>query len=121
MLATATHDHKRGEDVRARLAVISEIPDEWATVCRRWLRWPGAACVPDSGTGRAQRYMLLQTLVGAWPPDLDVGDEAGVGGYLQRVEKWQIKAMREAKLDSNRSEEQTSELQSLMRISYAVF
>src|SRR3546814_16372359 len=45
--------------------------------------------------------MLLQTLVGDWPPDLDVGDEAGVGGYLQRVEKWQIKAMREAKLDSN--------------------
>src|SRR3546814_13293958 len=66
-----SHDHKRGEDVRARLAVISEIPDEWATVCRRWLRWPGAACVPDSGTGRAQRYMLLQTLVGAWPPDLE--------------------------------------------------
>src|SRR3546814_13407991 len=53
------------------------------------------------GPGRAQRDMLLQTLVGAWPPDLDVGDEAGVGGYLQRVEKWQIKAMREAKLDSN--------------------
>ena len=37
MLATATHDHKRGEDVRARLAVLSEIPDEWERVVRRWL------------------------------------------------------------------------------------
>ena len=37
MLATATHDHKRGEDVRARLAVLSEIPDEWERAVRRWL------------------------------------------------------------------------------------
>lgn len=36
MLATATHDHKRGEDVRARLAVLSEIPDEWGQAVRRW-------------------------------------------------------------------------------------
>ena len=37
MLATATHDHKRGEDVRARLAVLSEAPEEWAVAVRRWL------------------------------------------------------------------------------------
>ena len=36
MLATATHDHKRGEDVRARLAVLSEIPQEWEHAVRRW-------------------------------------------------------------------------------------
>lgn len=101
MLATATHDHKRGEDVRARLAVISEIPDEWAAACRSWMNWPGSACVPDTGTGRAQRYMLLQTMVGAWPLDLDAEDVAGVGEYLRRVADWQVKAMREAKLDSN--------------------
>ncbi len=43
MLATATHDHKRGEDVRARLAVLSEIPDEWERAVRRWLRAEHAA------------------------------------------------------------------------------
>ena len=37
MLATATHDHKRGEDVRARLAVLSEMADEWASVLPRWV------------------------------------------------------------------------------------
>src|SRR5690606_37743878 len=38
LLATATHDHKRGEDVRARLAVLSEMPDEWAEQVRNWFR-----------------------------------------------------------------------------------
>ena len=42
MLATATHDHKRGEDVRARLAVLSEMPDEWAALLPRWI----AQCAP---------------------------------------------------------------------------
>ena len=37
MLATATHDHKRGEDVRARLAVLSGDPGEWGVVLRRWM------------------------------------------------------------------------------------
>ncbi|UYO93481.1 malto-oligosyltrehalose synthase [Pollutimonas sp. M17] len=101
LLATATHDHKRGEDVRARLAVVSEIPDEWAAASGRWMRWPEAGYVPDSGSGRAQRYMLFQTMVGAWPLDLDADDAAGVDGYIQRLGEWQVKAMREAKLDSS--------------------
>ncbi|MGB3290602.1 MAG: malto-oligosyltrehalose synthase [Burkholderiaceae bacterium] len=101
LLATATHDHKRGEDVRARLAVISEIPAEWAAASRRWLSWPGARCAPDSGSDRAQRYMLFQTMVGAWPLDLDADDATGVEAYMRRLGEWQIKAMREAKLDSS--------------------
>ncbi len=36
MLYTATHDHKRGEDVRARIATLSQIPDEWAATLRQW-------------------------------------------------------------------------------------
>ncbi|MFW7340985.1 malto-oligosyltrehalose synthase [Pollutimonas sp. H1-120] len=101
LLATATHDHKRGEDVGARLAVISEIPDAWATACHRWMHWSGTARVPGSTAGLAQRYMLFQTMVGAWPIDLDADDEAGVGRYVQRLREWQIKAMREAKQDSS--------------------
>ena len=58
MLATATHDHKRGEDVRARLAVLSEIPDEWEREVRRWLelnaphRRDGDGPMPSPATRR---------------------------------------------------------------------
>jgi (1->4)-alpha-D-glucan 1-alpha-D-glucosylmutase len=79
LLTTSTHDTKRGEDVRARLAVLSEIPDEWATAVARLrlLAPPG----PDPHA----EYLVLQTLVGAWPID-----EARLIAYLE-------KAMREAK------------------------
>lgn len=104
MLATATHDHKRGEDARARLAVLSEIPRRWGRISAQWLRrWP-----QDQGQARADRYMLLQTLVGAWPPDLppsvaDTPDDA-LRGWLERVAQWQEKALREAKLRTSWTE-----------------
>jgi (1->4)-alpha-D-glucan 1-alpha-D-glucosylmutase len=60
MLTTSTHDTKRSEDVRARLALLSQIPDEWGTAVRRWLkRRPG----PEPNTA----YLFYQSLVGAWP------------------------------------------------------
>ena len=75
MLATATHDHKRGEDVRARLAVLSEKAEEWASVLPGWIercrplrRQSGDALLPHGG----DIAMLLQTIVGAWPLDLEV-------------------------------------------------
>jgi (1->4)-alpha-D-glucan 1-alpha-D-glucosylmutase len=95
MLATATHDHKRGEDLRARLAVLSEFPDEWERAVRRWLelnaphRRLGDAPMPSPG----DEAMLYQMIVGAWPTDeLDVRD------YTERLAGWQLKALREAKL-----------------------
>jgi (1->4)-alpha-D-glucan 1-alpha-D-glucosylmutase len=66
MLATSTHDTKRSEDVRARLAVLSELPGEWAAAVARWAvinerhRRDG---LPD----RNAEYLLYQTLAGAWP------------------------------------------------------
>jgi (1->4)-alpha-D-glucan 1-alpha-D-glucosylmutase len=66
LLATSTHDTKRSEDVRARINLLSEIPDAWATAAKRWHalndkhrqgEWPD----------RAMEYLLYQTLVGAWP------------------------------------------------------
>jgi len=98
MLATATHDHKRGEDVRARLAVLTEIPLEWLRHVQQWLGAPGSA--PSA----ADRYMLLQTLVGAWPLDLDPGQEQDVAAFLERVRAWQRKALREAKQHSSWAE-----------------
>ncbi|MCC3263860.1 hypothetical protein LLE87_37440, partial [Paenibacillus polymyxa] len=63
MLATATHDHKRGEDTRARLAVLTEMPQRWLEAARAWID------AMPAGMTRADRYMLIQTLVGAWPCD----------------------------------------------------
>ncbi len=94
MLATATHDHKRGEDLRARLAVISEVPDAWADFLRRCLALKPAADRPDP----ADEIMLYQMIVGAWPLDLDAADEAGRGEFVERLAGWQQKALREAKL-----------------------
>ncbi len=100
LLATATHDHKRGEDVRARLAVLSEIPEEWGMQLRRWMRLNaplrrqvGADVAPDA----ADEVMLYQMLVGAWPFDLDPRDSDGMASFIERILAWQEKALREAK------------------------
>jgi (1->4)-alpha-D-glucan 1-alpha-D-glucosylmutase len=102
MLNTATHDHKRGEDVRARIAALSEIPDEWAATLRSWstLNTPQRRTLEngDWAPGAAAEAMLYQTLVGCWPPSLSPDDEAGVKELAERVGAWQLKALREAKL-----------------------
>jgi (1->4)-alpha-D-glucan 1-alpha-D-glucosylmutase len=108
MLATATHDHKRGEDVRARLAVLSEIAHDWSATLRAWstLNAPQrraldgslAALDHDWAPGPAAEAMLYQTLVGCWPPELAPDDDAGVKALAERVAQWQLKALREAKL-----------------------
>jgi len=92
MLTTATHDHKRGEDVRARLAVVSAIPDEWRIAVEGWRQDTLAL---SEGVDPADWYMLVQTLVGAWPRPEDLGD------FAERVTAWQEKALREAKLRSS--------------------
>lgn len=91
MLATATHDHKRGEDVRARLAVLSELPDRWIETATRWSKRHG-----DPQVDPADIYAILQTLVGACPHDLTDRDS-----FARRVSDWNRKALREAKLRSS--------------------
>jgi (1->4)-alpha-D-glucan 1-alpha-D-glucosylmutase len=100
MLCTATHDHKRGEDVRARIASLSEIPDEWAATLKQWstLNTPLRRGDDDWAPGPAAEAMLYQTLVGCWPLTLDPNDEAGVHELAERVWQWQLKALREGKL-----------------------
>jgi (1->4)-alpha-D-glucan 1-alpha-D-glucosylmutase len=99
MLATATHDHKRGEDSRARLAVLSEIPELWMQRARVWSALN--ARLRTDGFNVADEYALFQTLVGAWPPELAPDDRAGLAAFSQRVAEWQQKALREAKLRSS--------------------
>ncbi len=92
MLATATHDHKRGEDLRARLAVISEIPDAWAGFLAQ------CHAIEARRPDPADEIMLYQMIVGAWPLDLDLADSAGCHAFAERLAAWQQKALREAKL-----------------------
>jgi (1->4)-alpha-D-glucan 1-alpha-D-glucosylmutase len=101
LLATATHDHKRGEDVRARLAVLSELPDEWARTVRSCRTMNAAlrqsvdgAPAPSPG----DEYMLYQTIVGAWPPETTLDNRAACDAFADRLAAWQTKAAREAKL-----------------------
>ena len=85
MLTTSTHDTKRSEDVRARLNVLSEIPDEWAETVDGWHRMARRRRRRDGPDGHAE-YLLYQTLVGAWPIGMD------------RIDPYLTKALREAKL-----------------------
>lgn len=104
LLATATHDHKRGEDTRARLAVISE-RSVWFT--EKIAQWQ-ALCKPlrvnmEDGPAPSpgDELMLYQTLLGCWPPLLEADDKAGLETFLKRILQWQQKAIREAKLRSH--------------------
>lgn len=101
MLTTATHDHKRGEDVRARLAVLSERPARWLAAAYQW-RIEHAVWVRQLLSGPAPspsaQWMLYQTLIGVWPAALDWHDTDAVRAVAERVALWQEKAQREAKL-----------------------
>lgn len=102
MLATATHDHKRGEDTRARLAALSEIPGQWRAEVHKWrsLNAALAANAVDPG----DEYQLYQTLLGCWPPGLRPDDEDGLSQLARRVVAWREKSLREAKLRTSWSE-----------------
>jgi (1->4)-alpha-D-glucan 1-alpha-D-glucosylmutase len=105
MLATATHDTKRGEDNRARLAVLSEMPDEWRRQVETWTRILRARqgdverkAAPD----RDDVYMLYQMLVGSWPIDmLDNPSEEQREAYGARIHAAIEKSLREAKRRSS--------------------
>jgi (1->4)-alpha-D-glucan 1-alpha-D-glucosylmutase len=93
---TSTHDTKRGEDVRARINVLSEMPDEWLRKIRTWIkinrgkkkRVRGLA-VPD----RNDEYFLYQTLIGAFP-----FSDAEYAEFIERIKEYIVKAVREAKV-----------------------
>lgn len=102
LLNTSTHDSKRSEDVRARLNVLSEIPARWRLALRRWSRLNRSRKRQVDGKYAPScndEYLLYQTLLGAWP----VGklDQAALADFCQRIERYLIKAVREAKVYSS--------------------
>jgi (1->4)-alpha-D-glucan 1-alpha-D-glucosylmutase len=111
MLAVTTHDTKRSADVRARLDVLTELPEEWEECVYRWRRWNRehravlrGRRMPDANT----EYLLYQTLVGAWPLELmapgrrpvraaGADDRACLADFRERVVAYVLKAAREGK------------------------
>ncbi|MFL1416868.1 malto-oligosyltrehalose synthase [Pseudomonas fildesensis] len=101
LLATATHDHKRGEDTRARLAVLSECAPWYAEQVEQW-RTLAAPLRNDANSPSAgDELILYQVLLGSWPLDLNLDDGPALEAYQQRLWQWQQKALREAKLQSS--------------------
>jgi (1->4)-alpha-D-glucan 1-alpha-D-glucosylmutase len=95
MNTTATHDTKRSEDVRARINVLSELPDEWSKRLARWSRWNRRHRTPVSGFDvpvPAEEVLVYQTLLGAWPLERDE-----MAGFMERMNAFLVKAAREAK------------------------
>lgn len=102
LITTATHDTKRGEDVRARINVLSEIPEEWRKCLLHWRRLNNrkkpvvdGQKVPD----RNEEYLLYQTLVGAWP--VEEMDETAYEQLTRRIKEYMLKASREAKINTS--------------------
>jgi (1->4)-alpha-D-glucan 1-alpha-D-glucosylmutase len=88
MNATSTHDTKRSEDVRARISVLSEIPEEWERELKVWTR-ANASLKKDGVPHPNEELLIYQTLVGAWPLTAD------------RLRQYLEKAAREAKTHSS--------------------
>jgi (1->4)-alpha-D-glucan 1-alpha-D-glucosylmutase len=90
--ATATHDTKRGEDSRARLNVLTEIPEEWERRLTRWMEWNASQKLAVNGVlapTASEEILIYQTLLAVWPCE------------IERVKEFLIKALREAKQNSS--------------------
>jgi (1->4)-alpha-D-glucan 1-alpha-D-glucosylmutase len=98
MTATATHDTKRGEDARARLTALTEIPGEWASAVARWKVMNAPHLVVDGemrAPSAAFEYMLYQALLGAWP----AGERDD--SFVARMQAYALKAAREGKQETS--------------------
>ncbi|MCE9534617.1 MAG: malto-oligosyltrehalose synthase [Planctomycetes bacterium] len=98
----STHDTKRSEDVRARLNVLSEFPDDWHKRLVHWNRlneahrgWVDDSPVPDAN----EEYFLYQTLLGAWP--LEPCSPEEFADFVKRLQAYMSKALHEAKVHSS--------------------
>lgn len=100
--ATSTHDTKRGEDTRARVNVLSEMPEEWNRAVYRWRELNRVHKVTVEGSEAPdanEEYLLYQTLVGTLP--LEALTVEGRAEYTSRLQEYMQKAMKEAKLHTS--------------------
>jgi len=102
MIASSTHDTKRSEDVRARINVLSEIPEDWDQALLRWSQinqkfkmQKDDECYPDNN----EEYLLYQTLIGTWPL-IEMSPQEHLE-YVNRIQKYIEKAIKEAKIHTS--------------------
>lgn len=88
MIATSTHDTKRSEDVRMRIAALSEIPEKWREKVFYWREINGAF------SDKNAEYLFYQSLIGIWPTE----EPANKQTYIARLQNYMVKAIREAKV-----------------------
>jgi len=99
--ATSTHDTKRGEDARARLYALSEMPAAWGAAVDRWAALNAGLRHDIDGIATPSpevEWMFYQALAGAWPPDLTLDDTSGLKALSERLAQFMLKAVREAKV-----------------------
>ncbi|HKS29305.1 MAG TPA: malto-oligosyltrehalose synthase [Pyrinomonadaceae bacterium] len=100
--ATSTHDTKRGEDVRARINVLSEIPEEWNDSIHLWRELnhdKKAKVAGELAPDGNEEYLIYQTILGAWPFE-DLSEE-GHAEFVSRIQEYINKALKEAKLHTS--------------------
>ncbi|WP_062100584.1 malto-oligosyltrehalose synthase [Candidatus Xiphinematobacter sp. Idaho Grape] len=101
LLATSTHDTKRSEDARTRIAAISEVPGQWREAVRRWKRINKKFLVQvgdEMAPSPNEEYFLYQTLLGVWPLDTFSEDWEQ---FVARIQKYLVKALKEGKVNSS--------------------
>jgi len=104
MVATSTHDTKRGEDVRITIDVLSEMPNQWEAAVHRWSKLNEVHKQLVSGKpapSRNDEYLFYQTLVGTWPPELN---DKSAENLQKRIKLYMLKAIKEAKLQTSWTE-----------------
>lgn len=102
LVATSTHDTKRSEDVRARLNVLSEMPEVWHQAVSRWSRLnaPHRETIDDSPAPDSnEEYHFYQIVLGAWP--ITVANSEQHEGFVRRIQAYMVKALHEAKVHSS--------------------
>ena len=93
LIATSTHDTKRGEDARTRILALSELPEEWSRSVEQW-RAMNARHKRSGAPSVNHEYMIYQALIGAWPQKIDET-------FIKRMQAYAIKAAREGKTETS--------------------
>jgi (1->4)-alpha-D-glucan 1-alpha-D-glucosylmutase len=100
LLASTTHDTKRSEDTRARMVVLSEMPEDWDKWIHEWrsvnASWK-SNLEGDSAPSLNEEYLIYQTLLGTWPFSAEEVNEE----YVERIQRYMLKAIKEAKVNSS--------------------
>jgi (1->4)-alpha-D-glucan 1-alpha-D-glucosylmutase len=99
MLTTSSHDTKRGEDARARIAALSGSAEEWASQVSDWSALLATAGAPPLTPN--DRYYFFQLLLGAWPTTLTIDAPHQVDAFAERIKAAMLKSVREARANTN--------------------